>query len=622
MEKWWWGGDEDSYLDEDGKPISKEDYYKQFKGGMINPFDKDGNLLLPQHREPMEDDSMFQGRERNQLDDWVENERRTTNPFYHLQGGDYDWEGLAGRVGTEIEDSVGDLFLSPEELEKKRLKKEACKLCHEGEEEGSGKSPFYHLRGAGAEDDELARKMAEFLAPHISRGVGQVADGIQDFFKSPEQREQEKRDKEALEEAERRKKEREEGSWSSYLSPFLRGSGKLDDMTVRQLIDYGKSLGVKGLDGKTKAVIINKIENHTPKKSTPAPAPPAPAPPDPNDVDDPRVREEMYIGIYKVLMGQSLEYLMKEAKEFDIKRIPHKPKDELAKELAKAMIDFAIHEIKNPPKKPRITDPDDDDYEGDEMSWEEHDAQTRDHNRRIEEENARVRARELEKSKKPPKSASEDDMYLLAKYGSTKKPRGMGKPALPPQDVLESKKDNPVVEEIIEEPMDDGDIRSYFPNAKIMRYSSLAKMSDIEQLLPRDKTYAFLLYEDSPGSGHWVVVLRYGTTIEFFCSYGSKIDGPLKWYNPRDNAMLGQSKPYLSMLLKKADKKFKAIHNAVPFQSSKHGVATCGAWDVMRVNQLVNHNQDLHEFQSYMEDVKKETGLTYDEIVANYVNKR
>ena len=575
MDKWWWGKDEDSYLDEDGKPISKEDYYKQFEN-------QDKSAVEPEYPEQPQfvgDPTQFKPMPFD-----------PNNPMMYM---------------------------------------------------GSG-SPFYHLRGAGAEDDELARKMAEFLAPHISHGIGQVADGIQDFFKSPEQREQEKRDKEALEEAERRKKEREEGSWSSYLSPFfgngkspfyhLRGSGKLDDMTVRQLIDYGKSLGVKGLDGKTKAVIINKIENHIPKTSTPAPAPPAPAPAsgDPNDLDDPATREELYEGIYKELMGQSLEYLMKEAKEFDIKRIPHKPKGELAKELAKAMVDFAIHEMKNPPKKQakkkKIVHRDESgewsDNEPIEMTWEEHDAQTRDHNRRIEEENARIRARELEKSKKPPKQYSEEDRYLLAKYGSTMKPRGMGKPALPPQDALESKKDNPVVEEIIEEPMDDGDIRSYFPNAKIMRYSSLAKMSDIEQLLPRDKTYAFLLYEDSPGSGHWVVVLRYGTTIEFFCSYGSKIDGPLKWYNPRDNAMLGQSKPYLSMLLKKADKKFKAIHNAVPFQSSKHGVATCGAWDVMRVNQLVNHNQDLHEFQSYMEDVKKETGLTYDEIVANYVNKR
>ena len=120
----WWGQDEDSYLDEDGKPISKEDYYKQFKGGMINPFDKDGNLLLPQHREPMEDDYMFQGRDRNQLDDWVENERRTTNPFYHLQG-------------------------------------------------------------AGAEDDELARRMAEYLAPHISDGSGKLPMAFKTFSNLP-----------------------------------------------------------------------------------------------------------------------------------------------------------------------------------------------------------------------------------------------------------------------------------------------------------------------------------------------------------------------------------------------------------------------------------------------------
>jgi hypothetical protein len=37
---------------------------------------------------------------------------------------------------------------------------------------------------------------------------------------------------------------------------------------------------------------------------------------------------------------------------------------------------------------------------------------------------------------------------------------------------------------------------------------------------------------------------------------------------------------------------------------------------------MKNHNQDLHEFHDFMESVKKETGLTYDEIVVNYVSKR
>ena len=199
---------------------------------------------------------------------------------------------------------------------------------------------------------------------------------------------------------------------------------------------------------------------------------------------------------------------------------------------------------------------------------------------------------------------------------------GAGKPVLAPQDVLEGKKDNPIVEEIIEEPMDDSDIRQYLPNAKVMRYSGLARLSDIEQLLPTDKSYVILLYENTPGSGHWVALMRYGKTIEFFCSYGSKIDEPLRWQNPKDNAMLGQRQPYLSILLNKAKGKFRAIHNPVAYQSKKQGVATCGAWDVMRINQMKNHNQDLQEFHDYMESVKKETGLTYDEIVVNYVSKR
>lgn len=201
-------------------------------------------------------------------------------------------------------------------------------------------------------------------------------------------------------------------------------------------------------------------------------------------------------------------------------------------------------------------------------------------------------------------------------------PPKFAKAVLAPQDVLEGKKDNPVVEETIEEPMDDSDIRQYLPNAKIMRYSGLARLSDIEQLLPTDKSYVVLLYENTPGSGHWVALMRYGRTIEFFCSYGSKIDAPLRWQNPKDNAMLGQTAPFLSQLLNKAKRKFRAIHNPVAYQSKRDGVATCGAWDVMRINQMKNHNQDLQDFHQFMESVKKETGLTYDEIVVNYVSKR
>ena len=198
---------------------------------------------------------------------------------------------------------------------------------------------------------------------------------------------------------------------------------------------------------------------------------------------------------------------------------------------------------------------------------------------------------------------------------------GSKQPALPPNVDLVSKKESPIVEEIIEEPMDDADIRAYYPNAKIMRYSDLKNYKTITQLLPKDKSYAFLLYQHSPNSGHWVLIMRYGGTIEFFCSYGSAIDAPLKWTNPRDRQMLGEAVPYLTNLLR-SQKEFNVIHNPVAYQAKGNDKATCGAHDVMRLSQMLNHGQDLTDYYDYMTKIKKESGLSYDEIVANFVSKR
>ena len=89
---------------------------------------------------------------------------------------------------------------------------------------------------------------------------------------------------------------------------------------------------------------------------------------------------------------------------------------------------------------------------------------------------------------------------------------------MPEENELVSKKENPIVEDIIEEPMDDGDIRSYFPNAKVLRYADLADYDSIQELLPASKSYAFLLYQHRPNDGHFTCLMRYGKTIEFFCA--------------------------------------------------------------------------------------------------------
>lgn len=183
---------------------------------------------------------------------------------------------------------------------------------------------------------------------------------------------------------------------------------------------------------------------------------------------------------------------------------------------------------------------------------------------------------------------------------------------------------NPEIAEIVEDPMGDDDIKKYFPNAKILKYSELKNYTDITQLLPKQKSFFFLLYERTLNVGHWVLVSRYKDngidTIEFFCSYGSKIDAPLSWTPIGMRVQLGEDKPYLSMLLDKS--KFRVIYNPVQYQSKKSNVATCGAYDTLRASELVKHNTTLDEFTEMLEEVKKATGLSYDEIVANLVDLR
>jgi hypothetical protein len=799
---YWWGGDEDEYFDADGKPISKEEYEKQFEDQVKMPVEPE----YPEQPQFVGDPTQFKPMPFDPNNPMMY--MGSGSPFYHLRGGDLDvnWD---------------EVFGGPEYDEAKRKREEACKICR-GEKSPDDVAMEY-LRGGEQGDDELARRMAEYLAPHISSGIGQVADGIQEFFKSPEQREQEKRDKEALEEAERKKKEREESSWSSYLSPFfhlsggandkyiamakefakragykdwdtlrraddgehklelrgvkfgrkgygdfikyslekgvdeaqkhrsaylsratkikgdwakdmyspnslainilwdgksscpMSGGGKtqseLEAMSVPKLIEYGKSQGVKGLDGKTKAIIVDKILKQAPEAEVVAPSS--------SEIKAPQLAKML-------MMEANLDKdIIPLAKKKGIERILHKNKKTLVNELVDKLVDegeiqqgdsitkipqlvrylfgkdvtpYPEEESDEEEEEPevevdeyewdgvkyfveepreglefkdrRVFDPEsyeelgtlgeemwrglavdvaDSEYDGMELSIGRPDAviqpapepapkpatkypelrPTEDYKASDGlkyERNADGRIPEIvvnaPRGVGSVRFPSGTPAEFIEKYIASRKPKGRGKPVLAPQDVLEGKKDNPLVEETIEEPMDDGDIRQYLPNAKIMRYSALSRLSDIEQILPTDKSYVILLYENTPGSGHWVALMRYGRTIEFFCSYGSKIDAPLRWQNPKDNAMLGQRQPYLSILLNKAKGKFRAIYNPVAYQSSKQGVATCGAWDVMRINQMKNHNQDLQDFHEYMESVKKETGLTYDEIVVNYVSKR
>jgi len=149
--------------------------------------------------------------------------------------------------------------------------------------------------------------------------------------------------------------------------------------------------------------------------------------------------------------------------------------------------------------------------------------------------------------------------------------------------LLEDIKDNDISKEnakkIQYNAMGDDVIKKYLPYARILTYNELSKYSTIEELLPKDLDYIIILYQNKVNVGHWVLLSRYNDTIEFFSSYGDYIDEPLKWNDLGRNIGLGQSKPYLSILLSNAiqSKKFNVIYNSFDFQNKNDlSIATCG----------------------------------------------
>ena len=105
---------------------------------------------------------------------------------------------------------------------------------------------------------------------------------------------------------------------------------------------------------------------------------------------------------------------------------------------------------------------------------------------------------------------------------------------------------------LIHKALSDEDIGTILgTDAKIIRYSELRHIDDLDELLTKDIDYCIILYEDRPDRGHWTALLRYNGIYEHFDSYGNKPDKSLEWVNLKMRRMLNEATPYLTNLLHK-----------------------------------------------------------------------
>lgn len=178
---------------------------------------------------------------------------------------------------------------------------------------------------------------------------------------------------------------------------------------------------------------------------------------------------------------------------------------------------------------------------------------------------------------------------------------------------------------LIKTPLTDDDLNRFLGiknKNKILKYSELAKYNDMNDLLPKDKSYIIILIEYEKNTGHWICLLRYNKVIEIFNSFGTKHDDDDFVNSDEINNYLGQSALFLNKLIEDEikDKEFEIVYNKIQFQEKSKHINTCGRHIVNRIICMKYYDMTLKDYIKFMKDTKIKTKLNYDEIVSEIIN--
>jgi hypothetical protein len=173
----------------------------------------------------------------------------------------------------------------------------------------------------------------------------------------------------------------------------------------------------------------------------------------------------------------------------------------------------------------------------------------------------------------------------------------------------------------------DKDFTAYFGpdfTNNIIKYQHLDDYQNIKQLLPRNMSFIIILIEWDWDIGHWVCLSRYKykgkNIIEYFNSYAGYPSSELKLLSDAKRKELDEFDKHLNVLLNKAMNEFTIIYNKYPLQSLQKirgvEVGTCGRHVILRLVMLKYFNLNLQQYIDFIKKISKESGLSYDEIVA------
>ena len=164
--------------------------------------------------------------------------------------------------------------------------------------------------------------------------------------------------------------------------------------------------------------------------------------------------------------------------------------------------------------------------------------------------------------------------------------------------------------------MSDSDLNTYFPGARVVKYSEIPKNKSIMEWL-KSGDIVFILYEADVNVGHWASVCRSDEAVYYMDSYGNKPEVPLKWNTPEKNIELQQEPGVLKKLFYSSP--LPVYYNDYDYQSKEEGISTCGRWCTAWFAHFKKMGGDLRSFKKMIDDERKKTKKTNDELVTEVI---
>jgi hypothetical protein len=158
---------------------------------------------------------------------------------------------------------------------------------------------------------------------------------------------------------------------------------------------------------------------------------------------------------------------------------------------------------------------------------------------------------------------------------------------------------------------------------RVMKYSELESYDDLNQIITDQKGYIILLIETEQNTGHYTALLKYNPKqFEFFDSYGLGPDQEFHFISMKIQTILDESFHILTQLFKFLTQNNGTYsYNRMHLQQMKPDINTCGRWTCLRIFYFMKYNYSLTDFQKFMIEKKKQSGMSYDEIVTIMTKK-